>query len=775
MAKSVNKASAEDKKYAKEIEKLQSQFNDILSSELKSLDGETADRRDRQAALYNRFLRTVQQDTRNINREKSPNQSTYDYIASALTGSNANVDISDPKEQKRLKTQLERLFSGGDAEIATYFMNNGMDNMQIYDEIDSICAYMYQLDEAIDIIRDNVLTSEEVSEGISMDIKFQGISDDDAVEYKKAIMDMFRNEGMTTKLKSHIVKNTVKYGSEYVMIVPYTEITDKLNNLRGGFGISENVSVFESVENCSDSNYTLESAMADVASILDIDVKQHNEMAKDKNFCFTGNDYVYETICNNLKSMSICENTEAPNITGFSYDKLSKMDEHMLKSITKAMEDSHKDLNKNTKPRKGTKEYSEGLIDKDALDGIKGCYSKICDPREMRPIKIFDFTIGYYYFENYDYAYQGTSLTDMLSNTMNFDEKTQTIDRLVNSVLGKLKYGDILSGDKQFRNLILNCLMYTEQRDNPIRIKFVPKDYVVEFKTNLDKNENGQPVLLRSLFFARLYISLLLFYISAIIVKSTDSEFYYLRENALDPQYENQVTDVMDQLQQNNYDPLAIAQGQMLNTSKAINKRYFMSLGTGGDKAFDIDVMSGQNIDVKTEFLTDIKKMAIGSTGVPSVMIDLVDEVEYATQIDMSNIKNLKRSNAIQVDINPSLTKYAQIYAKFTTNLPQDVIDKMYITLRPSKTIQNNITSNQVNDVAGIADTMVKAWYRGDDSGEPSEFDKRVMEKVKKALIVALAPSAPWEMLDEAIEDAIITVRAEMEKDKVLASDNTGE
>ena len=192
----------------------------------------------------------------------------------------------------------------------------------------------------------------------------------------------------------------------------------------------------------------------------------------------------------------------------------------------------------------------------------------------------------------------------------------------------------------------------------------------------------------------------------------------------------------MDQLQQCNVDPISIAQGQLLNSTKAINKRYFMSIGTTGEKAFDVDVMSGQQIDINTEFLTELKKMAISSTGVPSVMIDMIDEIEYATMAGMANIKNLRRCNTIQEDFNNPLTQTARLVAKFTTNIPQEVIDKMYITLRPSKTIQNNISSNQVNDVIGIADAMVKAWYRGDDSGEPSEFDKRVMDKIRKSIII---------------------------------------
>lgn len=753
-----------DERTIKEVEKLQSQFNDIMSSELKSINGESPDRREKLSKLHKRFINLIQQDTQFVNNQKSPNQSTFDYIASALTGTTM-TDTNNPKTNQSAKSQLERLFSGGDSEIASYFLSNGIDNMHIYDEIDSICAYMYQLEEAIDIIRDNVLASDQPAEGINMDIRFEGMSAEESVDYKRTIIDMFRNEGLTKKLKSQVIKKSIKYGKEYVMIVPYSDIADKLNNLRGGFGVTENTSVFESTthgtsQDTSTDEYTLESAMVDVGNILGVD---------DKDKVDSSTKILYETICDNLKNICVCENSEPPNVSGFSYNTMSNMDESMLRQITKAMKESHKDTSKTT-AKKGTRGYADGVIPSDSLDGIKGCYIKIVDPRQMRAIKIFDYTLGYYYCENYDYQYAGTSLTDIMSNTMNFDERTQTVDRLVDSVLGKLKYGDVLSGDKQFRNLILNCLMYTEKRNNPIRIKFVPNEYVIPFETNLDENDNGQPVLLRSLFFSRLYISLLLFNITAIVTKSTDSEFYYLRENALDPQFDNQVTDVMDQLQQCTMDPISIAQGNMLNASKAINKRYFLSIGTSGEKAFDIDVMGGQNIDVHNDFLTEIKKMAISSTGVPSVSIDMIDEIEYATLASMSNIKNLKRCNSIQEDYNPAITKLGKLVAQFTTNMPQEIIDKLYITLRPSKVVQNNISSNQVNDVVGTVDTMVKTWYHGDDSGEPTVFDKMVMDKVRKQLIPELSPSAPWDLMDKFIEEAVIQVRSDMELAKIEKS-----
>ena len=206
MAKVNNSKNVSDRNRAKEIEKLQNQFRDMMSSELKSLQGESSDRQDELSKLHNHFLQLVRQDTQNVNRQKSPNQSTYNYIASALTGHRNIPAQKDSVSDAELKRQLEKLFAGGDSEISSYFMNNGLDNMHIYDEIDSICAYMYQLDEAIDTIRDNVLASEQVSEGISMDIKFEGMTDEETTDYKQTIKDMFRNEGLTRKLKSHVIK-----------------------------------------------------------------------------------------------------------------------------------------------------------------------------------------------------------------------------------------------------------------------------------------------------------------------------------------------------------------------------------------------------------------------------------------------------------------------------------------------------------------------------------------------------------------------------------------
>jgi hypothetical protein len=389
-----------------------------------------------------------------------------------------------------------------------------------------------------------------------------------------------------------------------------------------------------------------------------------------------------------------------------------------------------------------------------------GCHVKLVDPRQLRPIKIFDFVIGYYYFENYDYAKMGTSVSDIMSNQMNYNQRSMIIDGIVDSVLKNLEYGDILKGDNQLRSMILNCILYAEKRDNPIRIKFVRPDYVIPWKTNLDEHDNGQPVMLRSLLYARLYTSLVLFYTTAIITKSTDSEFYYLKESALDGQINNQISDMMDQLEDSNVDPIQIANGNILHGNRAINKRYFVNMGTSEIKPFEMDVVSGQQIDLHNDFMTDLKKMAIGATGVPAVMVDYVDEIEYATMLGMANIKHLTRCNSIKRDFNDPLTETAKALVRYCypNAIPDNILDKMKISLRESKVINNNMSNQQLNDNVGLSESMVKTWVGGDNTNPP-EVTAFIIEDMTRQLTIERTPSAPWELLPEMQNKAIMKAK----------------
>lgn len=820
------------------VDKMNQELIGLLRGESTSLTGNEPGRAEELLNIHNRYNDAIQKDYQGIRSSKDPSDSTYEHILNSLLGGDRNYEAAQKEfgkkgfttgntaQDKMLKSnQLNRLFTMGDSQVASYFLSTSSDIIHIYDEIDSVCGYFYQLEEANLITRDNVLRSEQVNEDISMNIEFPGITTDTS-SYISIVKKALGYQNVTVKIRDHVAPKAIKYGVYYIMVVPYSEIGAKLVNLNNGAGF-HGIPFYESTDTHAlfgDSTDKIDSCMESVTTLFE-SIDTYVDMDKKPEILDGNESYLTEEaleelsiIKENLKNICVCEDTSIPDIDGLGTHK--KFDSTIQEAIEKAMKASEESLKKETSKMsssgiqvnakksvklggrnieediksekslfgeykenevlqkladESTKKidsgkqadtqqmYGQSTITADELnksEDMIGCHVKLVDPRQLIPIKIFDYVIGYYYFENYDYEKMGTSISDIMNNQMNFNNRSTVIDNIVDSVLKNLKYGDVLKGDNQLRSMILNCILYTEQRDNPIRIKFVRSDYVIPWKTNLDEHDNGQPVMLRSLMYARLYTSLMLFYTTAIITKSTDSEFYYLKESSLDGQINNQISDMMDQLEDANIDPIQIANGNILHGNRAINKRYFLSMGTNEIKPFDMDVVSGQQIDLHNDFLTDLKKMAIGATGVPAVMVDYVDEIEYATMLGMANIKHLTRCNGIKKDFNGPLTQTAKTLVRlcFPNAIPDNILDKMEITLRESKVINNNMTNQQLNDNIGMCEGMVKTWVGGDNTNPP-ELTAFIIEDMTRQLVIDQTPSAPWELLPNMYKNAIMKAR----------------
>jgi hypothetical protein len=815
---------------------------ELLRSESSALTGDDSGRSEELLNIHHRYNNIIQQDYQGIRSSKDPTDSTYDYIVNALLGGNktygnaskafqnSKFSTGNPAQDKMLKNmQLDKLFTMGDTQVASYFLSTSSDIIHIYDEIDSVCGYFYQLEEANLITRDNVLRAEQVNEDISMNVDFPGVTDD-VSSYVSIVKKALTYQNISVKIRDHVVPKAIKYGTYYIMIIPYSEIGPKLMALNGTHGMgyggypfyesTDTHALFSDEGDGSDYNSCMEGVTALFESLNPNTENDGKELSEDVQ-------KTIETIKNNAKNIFVCEDDSVPDFEGLGTHK--SLNKSIQNAINAAMKKAEKELDPNnpttksdirmsmyvngesladycgsssitdftklvqeekpdvgsiadnetlndladkaSKKRETTKNSASAVTTMLGSDGITpdqmkasedmiGCHIKLVDPRQLIPIKIFDYTVGYYYFENYDYAKMGTSVSDIMSNQMNFNQRSMVIDGIVDSVLKNLEYGDILKGDKQLRSMVLNCILYAEKRDNPIRIKFVRPDYIIPWKTNLDEHDNGQPVMLRSLLYARLYTSLVLFYTTAIITKSTDSEFYYLKESALDGQINNQISDMMDQLEDSNVDPIQIANGNILHGNRAINKRYFINMGTSEIKPFEMDVVSGQQIDLHNDFITDLKKMAIGATGVPAVMVDYVDEIEYATMLGMANIKHLTRCNGIKRDFNEPLTITAKTIVRhcYPNAIPDNILDKMKISLRESKVINNNMTSQQLNDNAGVCESMVKYWVGGDNTNPP-EITAFIIEDMTRQLLIERTPSAPWELLPDMQNKAIMKAR----------------
>lgn len=759
------KQSAEEQRAEtiQDIKSLDAAFQQLVNETSKASIGAP---RDAQVdSLYSTYSKIIRRDSATFNKNKTMNISSYGYIANLLLGKSYDAKNPNKGESMDIKKQIdsrlaiENLFTRNDSQLASIFLTNMSDRFHIYDEIESVCAYMYQLEEAIDILRDNVMNAEQSLEDIPFDISFDCSSADESVQYVKIAKDVWKNSGLNVKLNDHIVPKMIKYGEYWVISMPYSEIGVKLmgnrEDQRKLFDIGSSFTMEGDLpSNASDDDKNLRTCLEGVNVVLDTLIDENSDNRYTDLFSSDKNS-VKEIITENLKSMEFDDSDTIPNMFGITESAINQMSPEMKRMYMDALKKSS-ELQTNplgsiskTKQSDEDARLSDGTLGIESLQNVTGCFNKLVDPRQLVPIKILDHVLGYYYFENYDYARIGTSITDILSNQMNFNDQHLVIDNIVGSVLKKLKYGELLQGDNDFKSLILNCVLYAERRNNPVRIKFIPVEFVTRFATNKDEDGNGLPVLLRSLIFARLYISLLLFLITTIITKSTDTEFYYLKEGSLSPTFQEQVADIIEQFRNSSVDISQVVNGNLLHGNRAIQKRYFMTTGTQDQKPFDVEVVSGQQVDIHNDLLQDLKKMAIGATGVPSVAIDNVDEVEFATILKMTNIKTLARANHIQYDVNGTSTTgitgllIKQIKYCKPNAIPDDILATMQCTLHKNNTINNNIAGEEINNVIATVDNMIETYYKGQNTETPGDMEY-IKEAARKQLIMKFTPSLPW-------------------------------
>lgn len=135
----------------------------------------------------------------------------------------------------------------------------------------------------------------------------------------------------------------------------------------------------------------------------------------------------------------------------------------------------------------------------------------------------------------------------------------------------------------------------------------------------------------------------------------------------------------------------------------------------------------------------------------------------------MYNIKHLTRCNGIKKDFNAPLTQTAKMLVRFCfpNSIPENILDRMEISLRESKVINNNMTSQELNDNIGMAEALVKTWVGGDTTNPP-EITNFIVEDMTKQVVINQTPSAPWELMPDFYNKALLKAKSNALLNKVL-------
>lgn len=747
----------EQKIDVKDAVKMNELFQDLykkISSSTYEMDRER--NKDQIDGLSDKIKKVMNEDLEEMKTFGGENDLTRFLINTIQKSNKFTGSIGDINNNNNADL-LEKIFMSKDGSIFNVFEERFKNKSLMFQDLEIIVDQLVELNEAINTTRDDIVASDDVGSEISRTMSFSIDGETDSEKYDEMIDDVKTLEkkyGLNYLIREHIIPKTLKYGEYYVYVIPEKQLYE--NAQRRKMELSRGA--------------TMESNQA--SSLLEsLDFDKNDPVYKD-----TKPDDVVSYLAENI----IINNGDVPlplleneNMTGAMKD-LAEF--NSLNTILKKKKWEKKDKKKEDN-KYASLGFSDGVksFKMDDWNGVKGCYIKLLDPKKVLPVKLLNYTIGYYYIHDSEMdvtnhtCRHGHRFSSLMDNIANKTENQQNV--ITNIALSIIKSFDkkYLEDNQEFKDLIINSLLYNDMYKKKLHYQFIPADNICRFSINEDENGNGQSMLQKSLFYAKLYLSLLVFDMMTYLTKSQDTIVTYVKTSGIDKNMINKTMDVARQ-----WKAKQIGIGDLMDYSSIYSKigtgrDLFIPEGESGERGLSWDVIQGQDVNMQTELMEMLKQAYINGTGVPSVIMNYINEADFAKTLVMANAKQVRRVMMYQDNFNEDITEFYQKIMIYCTDFEiEDIANFTYTLMRP-KTLPNNNLVDLLGYGDQILDFIEKSEFGQFDDTEETNSLK---DEFRKNMARRVLPMLPWETVDELLKELRLTnVQKKLEKSK--SEDNT--
>ena len=617
--------------------------------------------------------------------------------------------MSDLQSDPGVTKGIEELFNDKttmDAVSTLYHENLWIKNMR--EEIDTICKYMPKLEEALQVRKDNVLSADYFNKDFIFVSSRE--SDSEEIVFSKRIAEIKDKYDMINKLEEYY-EEASKYGEQFIYCVPYSKAIARLLQNKPNTPVNSSLSLRESC------------ILEDTGAAFEFDDIERPTFLTESTSYGEGGGMVHIELCrsNVIEEAVMSLHTAKSRLQTINEMSLNVITEESKAKFDKPIIDDDLEFDKfndNTS--------SDGFINtsdtqqKDIKINTPGAVVKELDAIGVIPIYIDSLCMGYYYIEVSQYEKNNMMYRSDPSLSIKTTKKISGLElgagseqheALLKYISGNLsRYIDakFVNANQDLRKEIYMILKHNELMNDPsnakIKVTFIPPDDMIHIHFKLDKNtHHGISDLENALLPAKLYISLLIGNIMAILTRSQDKRVYYVKQN-VETNIAKNLINVMNQVKKGN---MGIRQIENINNVLNITGRfndYLIPVGPSGDPAVSFEVMQGQQVDIKTDLMNMLEEMAVNTTDVPIELIQARQGIDYAIQLTMQNSKFLRkvfnRQAKYQKYCSDLITK---IYnAEYNTNVQLQV--NLPAPLFISMTNTNQIMANNREYVQAIVD-----------------------------------------------------------------------
>lgn len=551
-----------------------------------------------------------------------------------------------------------------------------------YTDYRLIDKYIPEITDSLDVLRDSIMSPDDISKKSVLYSYIGELSTADRELFESNMRKLFEKYDFETFISDKI-RSTLLLGDGFTIV-------DKLSStftryLNEGDGGDEELK--------DDGNVLSESADIFASPKFRDRIKAYYEKAKSLNeasFITKGSDGKKYQVTSDM----YVKNTE---------EEILKM----INKNVKYIEDPMKALSDFTKYTGST--VSDKYTDKITKElNINGVYFKDLNPDDVIKLEIDHICIGYIVINrtrgaadttggfggsgiNGNYSMLG-AITSALNpdmgnanNNLQFNQASMStdaftgnqnvlkdgntalayntiVDMLVKGISEKIdnKY---IEKNEAFRDLLFGLVRMDYIISKEIDITFLEASQLDHVKIDSTMTY-GVSRIASSMFPAKLYLALLLTNLMLKINQGRDRRVFYV-DTDLDDDFEGNIEQIIKDVKSSEIPTSSFGSttsvSTVLNTVGSLENYYIPTID--GNRPFDIDVISGMQVDINDELMEKLLKSAIIGTGVPYNYIDATNEIDFARSLSMQNQGFVKK-----------VVNYQQVFSRFFTK----IIRKMY-------------------------------------------------------------------------------------------------
>ena len=243
---------------------------------------------------------------------------------------------------------------------------------------------------------------------------------------------------------------------------------------------------------------------------------------------------------------------------------------------------------------------------------------------------------------------------------------------------------------------------------------------------------------------------LLLFKMFSIIQNSNDTKVNYIRQSGIEKGITNKIQEIARKKQERQLNiPDMFTYTTMINKIGQGSEMY-VPVGKNNERGIETEILQGQDVQLNSDLLEMLKKAYISGTGVPDVLMNYFNEADFAKTLELANNRFQGRVVSFQLDYNSQITYLYRQIAKYSTTIPENVVNSLEFNFIQPKSSNANITNDLLNNHNTLSEFLVTLFNTDTQDLPPA------IQRFKRELAKERLPMLDWDSIEKLWKDSQI-------------------